>query len=406
MDTGTTRHDVEWLLALFASALGIGILYLPIQVGPAGIWPFLLLACVCFPLIWQSRNILTHLLLARGAQIDIAKIVGQDLNEGAGMLVRLLGMLLYLGLAIACATGMINIASTFVENQLGLESIPRPVLGLLLALGLSAVMLASGEKVILRISAMAVYPLIAILIVLTAYLVPAWHLSALPHFPAMREWGKDLLLLFPLMIFSMDSSARCALLAQSYGRIYPDTRLAMRRSRRPLCWSSLLLLFFVLIFVSSCLLAMQQQDLAYARLHNIDILTLLSLHLHSSALRLICPLLAFAILLHGYFSVFVTARRELAGMLTFFRPHTDQHHEWASTLLLALPLWLPTLADPSILLIIGLLATPVMALQSYVIPPWLMLRLPALAPYRQRSGKLILAAGLLLCFSYAAGYCT
>jgi serine transporter len=402
MHAGTIRHDRATLVALFGGAMSVGVLFLPVQAGIVGIWP-LLLSAVVLPLAWFSQRAQIRLLLSHASGQDIPHIVATDLHPVAGVITRLLLMALYLALAIACATSLMNIVATLFENQLGLESIPRPLLAAVLALGLSAAMLTVGEEQIQRVSALSAYPLIAILLFLSLYLIPQWHASGLMVMPPPRTLVKGLLLLFPLLLFSLDGSALCALLASSYRASYPDVRMAMRRSDRPLLWSSLLLLVFVLVFALSCLLAIHPQDMGYARLHNIDILTALSLQLSSPLLRMLCPLLAFVVLLHAYFRLFMLARGELVAMLTQLRSDSGQHHEWASTLLLALPLWLPTLSDPSILHIIGMLVLPLLALQTYLIPAWLLHYVPRLAPYRERSQVWLLVSGLMLASSYALG---
>jgi serine transporter len=409
MQAGTTQHDVEWLLTLFGTAIGAGILFLPIQAGLGGIWPLLILSCISFPFVWLSHRTLTHLVVTHPKPCELPQVIEDDLGVTAGQIVSILNFVFYLGLVVAYATGMINIASTYIEYQLGLESIPRPVLSLLIALGLSAVMLAAGEDTILRITSAVVFPLISVLLFLSLYMIPMWHAETLFTTPNAHDLLKSLLLVLPVLIFSMDFSPICTLLAVSYRNHYPEARVALRRSDRTVYWNSLLLLVFVMFFVLSCVLATHAEDLTFARQHNIDILTLMSLHMKLPVLRFAFPLLAFAAILHSYFSVFLGARSGLINMLgRLRRRHSKQnegpHHiEWVTTLLIALPLWLLAIADPPILAIIGMLAAPIIALVCYVMPVYLFRRIPRLAVYRDRTSALVLASGLLVMASYGMG---
>ncbi|BEV71977.1 serine/threonine transporter [Paludibacterium sp. THUN1379] len=405
---GTTQHDVEWVLTLFGTAVGAGILYLPVQAGLGGIWPILILACVSFPVVWLSHRTLTHLVVTHKQPCELPQVVEEDLGPAAGLAVSLLYLAFYLALVVAFATGMINIAATYIEFQLGLEAIPRPILCLLIALGLSAVMLTAGEQAILRITSTIAFPLIAALLFLSIYLIPGWHSSMLTAMPDAWSLGKHLLLIVPVLFFSMDFSAVCAMLAASYRRHYPDARVAMRRSDRAVYWSSLMLLVFVLFFAFSCVMAIQPQDLSYALQHNIDALTLMSLHVKPHLLQFALPLLAFATILHSYFAAFLGARSGLIGLMGQWKRH--QHHpeghhplEWITTLLVALPLWAFALSDPSILTLIGMIAAPIIALVCYVMPVYVFRRVPRLAIYRERASVLVLLAGLLVMVSYWLG---
>lgn len=410
MQAGTTLHDVEWLLTLFGTAIGAGILFLPIQAGLGGIWPLLILSCVSFPFVWLSHRTLTHLVVTHPQPCELPQVIEDDLGVTAGQVVSILNFIFYLGLVVAYATGMINIASTYIEYQLGLEAIPRPVLSLLIALGLSAVMLAAGEDTILRITSAVAYPLISVLLFLSLYMIPMWHSAIFFATPNAHDLLKSLLLVLPILIFSMDFSPICSLLAVSYRNHYPEARVAMRRSDRTVYWNSLLLLVFVMFFVLSCVLATRPEDLAFAREHNIDILTLMSLHMKLPVLRFAFPILAFAAILHSYFSVFMGARSGLINMLGRLRRRSDtpqtegpHHIEWVTTLLIALPLWLLAIADPPILAIVGMLAAPIIALVCYIMPVYLFRRIPHLRVYRDRTSALVLVSGLLVIASYGLG---
>jgi serine transporter len=408
IDAGTTQHDVEWILTLFGTAVGAGILFLPIQAGVGGVWPILILSCVSFPVVWLSHRTLTHLVVTHKSPSELPQVVEDDLGDGAGLAVSLLYLVFYLSLVVAFATGMINIAATYIDYQLGLEAMPRPILGLLIALGLSAIMLTAGENAILRITSGIAFPLIAALLFLSVYLIPNWHTAMFSQLPDIWSLTKSLLLIVPILFFSMDFSAICAMLAASYRRRYPDARVAMRRSDRAVYWSSLMLLVFVLFFAFSCVLATQPRDLAFALQHNIDVLTLMSMHVKPHLLSYALPILAFATILHSYFTAFLGARNGLIGLMSQWKRH--QRHpeglhslEWITTLLIALPLWLFALANPSILALIGLIAAPIIALVCYIMPVYVFRRLPRLAIYRERASAVVLLAGLLVMVSYWVG---
>ena len=52
LNASLTRYDMEWVLTLFGTAIGAGILFLPIQAGLGGIWPMIILTVIIFPLTY------------------------------------------------------------------------------------------------------------------------------------------------------------------------------------------------------------------------------------------------------------------------------------------------------------------------------------------------------------------
>ena len=44
-----TQHDTSWMLSLFGTAVGAGILFLPVNLGIGGFWPLVFLAICAYP---------------------------------------------------------------------------------------------------------------------------------------------------------------------------------------------------------------------------------------------------------------------------------------------------------------------------------------------------------------------
>ncbi|MEX9884233.1 aromatic amino acid transport family protein [Providencia rettgeri] len=46
-----TYKDFTWVLSLFGTAVGAGVLFLPIKAGAGGFWPLVILALIATPMI-------------------------------------------------------------------------------------------------------------------------------------------------------------------------------------------------------------------------------------------------------------------------------------------------------------------------------------------------------------------
>ncbi len=58
------KRDTEWMLALFGTAIGAGVLFLPINAGLGGIWPLILMTIIIGPMTFLAHRGLTRLCLS------------------------------------------------------------------------------------------------------------------------------------------------------------------------------------------------------------------------------------------------------------------------------------------------------------------------------------------------------
>lgn len=54
------RFDTRWTLSLFGTAVGAGILFLPIRAGTGGFYPVVLMSFLIFPMVWLSHRALSR----------------------------------------------------------------------------------------------------------------------------------------------------------------------------------------------------------------------------------------------------------------------------------------------------------------------------------------------------------
>ncbi|MGL5776639.1 MAG: HAAAP family serine/threonine permease, partial [Aeromonas veronii] len=58
------RHDTHWTISLFGTAVGAGILFLPINLGLGGIWPLLIVAVLAGPMTFLAHRGLARFVLS------------------------------------------------------------------------------------------------------------------------------------------------------------------------------------------------------------------------------------------------------------------------------------------------------------------------------------------------------
>ncbi|AOX99346.1 amino acid permease [Jeongeupia sp. USM3] len=396
------RKDWEWVLTCFGTAVGAGILFLPIRAGLGGIWPTLILTAIIFPVTYIAHRGITRVVASCSKATDIVGAVEHDLGRNVGFSVSVLYFLSIITICVGYATGITNIVSSFLTNQMGVSEVSRPVLTFVLLVGLTSVILA-GEKIMVRVTSIITFPLIILLALLSLYMIPYWNTAVVTAPTTGGEVMKNLLLLFPVLVFAMNFSPVCSTLGASYRARYPVDE-AVKRTDGIIKWTSLILLVFVMFFVLSMLMTTTPAMLAEAQAKNVDILTVLSLAVHQPFLKYVIPLIAFLAIASSYFGHFVGTREGLVGIITRLMTWRNPADEAkldrtrinrVVTVLMMVGLWFLAVYNPPILKIIGALSAPIIAIYAYLMPVMLMKRVPRLMIYRSSFASFVFVMGLV-----------
>ncbi len=268
-----TKHDTHWVLSLFGTAVGAGILFLPINLGIGGFWRLVVMAILAYPMTYLAhRGLARFVLSSKIKNADFTDVVEEHFGAKAGRSISLLYFLSIFPILLIYGVGITNTVDSFMVNQAGMEPLPRALLSGVLVFSLIAIMMA-GEKVMLRAFAIMVYPLVAILAFLSFYLMPNWSMPVMDA-PEMSSFASTMWLAIPVVIFSFSHAAAISSFANVQRRHYEEgadvkSELILRRT-------SIMLIAFVLLFVFSCVLALSPEQLAEAKAQNVSVLSYLA----------------------------------------------------------------------------------------------------------------------------------
>ena len=210
MDTTTNKKwnkfDTAWVLNLFGTAVGAGVLFLPINAGMGGFWPLVVMAILVGPMTYFAHRGLAYFVLSSSKPgSDITEVVEEHFGPTAGKLITLLYFFAIFPILLIYGNGITNTVDSFIVNQLGMASPNRVILSFVLIAILISVMLFS-EKVMLKITELLVYPLVLILFALSIYLIPQWNASMLYELPTAGGFITTLWLTIPVLVFSFNHS--------------------------------------------------------------------------------------------------------------------------------------------------------------------------------------------------------
>jgi 4-hydroxybenzoate polyprenyltransferase len=66
---GWSKQDTTWVISLFGTAVGAGILFLPINAGMGGFWPLVVMALLVGPMTYLAHRGLARFVLSSSSQM-------------------------------------------------------------------------------------------------------------------------------------------------------------------------------------------------------------------------------------------------------------------------------------------------------------------------------------------------
>lgn len=395
-----SKFDLIWSLNLFGTAVGAGVLFLPINAGKGGFWPLIAMAILVGPMTYLAHRALSRFVLSSSKPgSDITEVVEEHFGKTAGKLITLLYFFAIFPILLIYGNGITNTVDSFIVNQLGLVSPPRAVLSFVLIAALISVMLMS-ERIMLKLTEYLVYPLVAILFALSIYLIPEWNMSMLSETPTVEGFLSTLWITIPVLVFSFNHSPAISAFSLSQQREYKDPELAELHASKTLKGTSTILLFFVMFFVFSCVLTLSPEELVQAKQQNISILSFLANKFDNPYISYLGPLVAFLAITSSFFGHYLGAREGLEGLFTKMTDNGKQIDRkklnYGTALFFLLTLWGVAIINPSILGLIESFGGPIIAAILFIMPMYAIRKVPAMKRYQgQLSNIFVTVMGLI-----------
>ncbi|UQX69167.1 aromatic amino acid transport family protein [Mannheimia haemolytica] len=384
------RFSLTWVLNLFGTAVGAGVLFLPINAGMGGFYPLIIMTLLVGPMTYLAHRGLTRFVLSskyKGS--DITAVVREHFGEQAGKLITLLYFFAIFPILLIYGVGITNTVSSFMENQLHIAPPSRAVLSFMLIAAMIGVMLLS-EQVMLKITTCLVYPLVLILLGLSIYLIPQWNTAALQQMPTTGDFLTTLWLTIPVLVFAFNHSSAISSFALSQQKYYQDDKKAEIESAKVLRSTAFILVLFVMFFVFSCVLTLTPEELAQAKVQNISILSYLANKFDNPIISYFGPLVAFLAIGSSFFGHSLGAREGLEGLVNQMRkePIEPSKFRKITAITFLIILWIVATINPSILGFIESLGGPIIAMILFIMPVYAVYKVPALARFKGEFGHL------------------
>ncbi|MDX2322452.1 MAG: HAAAP family serine/threonine permease [Moritella sp.] len=400
------RADTEWVLSLFGTAVGAGVLFLPIKAGLGGFWPLVALALIAGPMTWLAhRSLARFVLSSKNPDADITDVVEEHFGKGAAKLITFAYFFAIYPIVLIYGVGITNTFESFIVNQLDIfieiprlaadgapllneagvqlmdkvSGIPRWLLSGGLILTMTALILF-GKELMLKATSALVYPLVFILFGLSLFLIPSWNTSMVTVVPEASSFLPAIWLAIPLIVFSFNHSPIISQFAKVQRKTYGEN--AVQKTDLICKRAGQMLLGFVMLFVFSCVLSLSPEQLAQAKAENISILSYLA-NVHDSVLiQYFGPFVAFAAITSSYFGHYLGAQEGLNGLVKQVVPTASEKNiSTFSIAFIVLTTWVVAIINPSVLGLIETIGAPMIAAILFLMPMYAIKKVPAMQKY-------------------------
>ena len=387
---GWTYKDVTWALSLFGTAVGAGVLFLPIKAGAGGFWPLVILALLALPMTWFAHKSLARFVLsAKNPDADITDTVEEHFGKAGANIITFAYFFAIYPIVLIYGVGITNTVDSFMVNQLGMESLPRWILsgGLIMAMTAGVVF---GKELMLKATSAMVYPLVFVLLALSVYLIPDWNASMMSVSPDWGSMPSIIWLAIPIIVFSFNHSPIISQFSKEQRRVYGEN--AVQKTDMITGGAAMMLMGFVMFFVFSVVLSLSPEQLADAQAQNISVLSYLANIHESPMISLMGPMVAFAAITSSYFGHFLGAHEGLVGLVKSRSDMPKSKIEKISLGFIVVTTWIVAVVNPSILGMIETMGAPMIAAILFIMPIFAMQKVPAMAKYKTSAAAQIFTA--------------
>ncbi|MEY2195346.1 aromatic amino acid transport family protein [Neobacillus sp. BF23-41] len=385
------KQDTTWALSLFGTAIGAGVLFLPINAGIGGIISLLFITIFAYPIMYYGHRAFAKIIYASKASDEgITGTIREYFGTKASKMFNWVYFFAIYTIVLMYAVALTNTASSFIVNQMHLKEPPRAVLSLVLVLVLIFIV-NFGHDITIKVMSMLVYPFIACLLFIGIYLIPQWNTASLSFSsvsaasPGQGILG-TLLMILPITVLAFNHypiiSPFVIKQRETYGIEATDAKCAQIQK-----YGYILTFAVVMFFVWSSVLSLSPADLAMARKENLSILSYLANHLKTPIIIYAAPIIAFVAITKSFLGHYVGGYEVMRDIIMEAgrARGKEPKEKTVKSMILAfviLTSWYTAYANPSILGIIDSISGPTGAIILCILPMYTIRKVPALANYR------------------------
>ena len=399
--------DWGWVIMSIGMAIGAGIVFLPVQVGIAGIWIYLLSSVIGYPAMYLFQKLFINTLAAAEKAEDYPSIIAGYLGKNWGFFLGVLYFIMLVIWVFVYSTAITNDSASFLHTFGVTDTVlsDNPFYGLAIICILVA-LASRGEKLLFKLSTGMVLTKIGVIAVLGVIMVQHWDLANFGSFPDFEYLIKQTIIMLPFTLTSILFIQSLSPMVISYRAHNKSIEVARYKAIRAMNIAFGILFVVVFFYAISFNLAMGHDQAVEAYSKNISSLAMAAQGFEGNSVRIMSLILNIFAVMTAYFSVFLGFREACHGIaLNCLRRMMPEERINKGALKFGILIFAVLVSWGAIVLNAPVLSftsicSPIFGLVGCLIPAYLVYKVPMLHQFKDLSLKIIIFTGLLLVRSW------
>lgn len=398
--------DWGWVIMSIGTAIGAGVVFLPLQIGLAGIFIFLIASVIAYPGLYLFMKLCINTLAAAEKAEDYSGIISGYLGKNWGLALGVCYFLMIVIWMLCYPITITNDSASFLQTFGVTDELlsTNPFYGLAVVCFLTAIA-SRGEQILFKVSTGMVLIKIGILAVLGVFMLPHWDLSNL-YFPLSAEYLiKQVIIMIPFAISSILFVTVLSPMVISYRAHNKSLEVAHYKAMRAMKVAFFALFSVVFFYAISFNLAVGHDQAVEAYTRNISALAMAARDFDAGYVKIASLILNIFAIMTAFFSLYLGFRDACQGivlnLLRRILPDDKISKKVVKNGIIAFTIaitWSATVFNLPILMFTSI-SSPLFGLIGCLIPAYLVYKVPALAKYKDKSWAFVIFTGLMLVIS-------
>lgn len=392
------KQILYWTMSLFGTAIGAGILFLPITIGIGGALSLIIMLILAYPLTHYSHKLLAQYIFVSPNLNNFAQAVDDDFGKKLAIFLTFSYFIEIFIVLLLYTIALTNSVELVISSNFNFE-LNRVVLSAIIVLFLMLI-LSRGVDFVIRVISYFVFIFIASILLLSFYMIIYWDGGIFNEFSISQIKISDIFLAtiyaIPIMIFAFNHVAIISSMVIEQKKA--NTNLAENNINKILKYSHILIIVVVLFFVFSCSMSFTTEDFNIANSRNINILSYIASKESGSVLHIFAPILAIIAISKSFLGHYMGTKEGFIGVLKGFKATQNISYKTLNKItfiFVAISSFLISVINPSILDMINQIIAPLIAITLFLFPVYAVRKLEKMRKYRSFTNYYVLLIGIL-----------
>jgi serine transporter len=368
-----SKDTREWSFLFLGSAIGAGILFIPLQAGKVSIYSTFLTIIIALIGTYIGQKLMIRMIATAKNCASYDDAIEYHLGKYAGIGLSVVFLLFLFTIIVLLGTGVNdNLAAMLHYYKISGSGLRYNSIYTLILLACLSVPLIIGEKFLLAMIEKIVSFKIIILSILVFMFIPLWKAGNIHHYTnfSFSDVGMGLVILMPVLIFGATFFPSIGSMGRYFRTEYKDlnTEELYKATNKTNIYAMLMLSVVLIAFITSSLFALSPASLIYAGNHNLSALAVIGRTSSTGFFADFCIFAGYLItvlaILTSYYAVIIGLIDGIASRV----PYADKINRKTIIILIHILLWIWIVKDINILYFIEKIISPLIVIYVFFIP--------------------------------------